>query len=123
MLIYSPGSEKPVFWIGRSLQDVRAFPKRARQRAGYELRRVQRGLMPADYRPLAVVGSGVYEIRVHTQLEHRVIYVARFAEAVYVLHAFDKKSQEAARRRLDLARSHMRELLRRRGLGKAGSDG
>ncbi len=72
---------------------------------------------------MAVVGSGVYEIRVHTQLEHRVIYVAKFAEAVYVLHAFEKKSRKASRRHLDLARSRMRELLRQRGPGRSPGHG
>jgi len=61
---------------------------------------------------MATVGSGVREIRVHTETEHRVCYVARFAEAIYVLHAFEKRSQKAPVRDIELARARYRELLR-----------
>jgi predicted XRE-type DNA-binding protein len=66
---------KPLCWVGSSRDDVRAFPDDARRAAGYEPGRVQEGLMPTDWRPMATVGLGAYEIRVHTRLEHRVFYV------------------------------------------------
>lgn len=78
--------------MGSSADDVRAFPKDARQRAGYELYQVQCGMEPSDWKAMAAIGSGVREIRIHTKVEHRVIYIAKFAEAVYVLHAFEKKT-------------------------------
>lgn len=64
------------------------------------------------------VGSGVFEIRLRGRLEHRVFYVAKFAEAVYVLHAFQKKSQRTRQADLDLARARLREVQSQRGEGK-----
>ena len=60
------------------------------------------------------VGPGVREIRIHTALEHRVLYVARFADAVYVLHAFEKRSRKTARDDVELARLRYRALVRQR---------
>ena len=85
--------EKPISWLGSSLENLRAFPEDARRSAGYQLARVQQGLEPSDWKPMATVGMGVMEIRVHTRLEHRVFYVAKFEEAVYVLHAFEKRTR------------------------------
>jgi phage-related protein len=68
--------DKPVVWLGSSRSDVRAFPDEARQEAGYQLRRIQRGLTPTDWRPMSIVGPGVVEIRIHTTEEYRVFYVA-----------------------------------------------
>ena len=85
--------------------------------AGFELRRVQQGLQPTDWKPMASVGAGVEEIRVHTGQEHRVFYVARFEEGVYVLHAFEKRSRKSPDREIEVARTRLREVLetRRRG--------
>lgn len=68
--------------------------------------------MPEDWKPVATVGRGVYEIRIHTALEHRVFYVARFEEAVYVLHAFEKRTRQTRQSDIALARSRLREVLR-----------
>jgi len=72
------------------------------------------GRNPDDWKPLPTVGIGVNEIRVHTGREHRVIYIASFAEGIYVLHAFEKKTPRTAKRELELARSRLREVIRRR---------
>ncbi len=61
--------DKPLLWAGSALNDLRAFPADARRESGFQLRRVQRGLMPADFKAVARVGQGVYEIRIHTDLE------------------------------------------------------
>jgi phage-related protein len=82
---------KELFWIGSTLEDLRAFPPDARRIAGHELHLVQQGIEPDDWKPMASVGSGVYELRIHTGVEHRVFYVAKFAEGIYILHAFQKK--------------------------------
>ena len=79
---------KPLSWSGSALDDLRAFPDDARQRAGFELDWLQRGLEPTDRKAMATVGAGVREIRIQTGRAFRVLYVAKFAEAVYVLHAF-----------------------------------
>ena len=103
-----------MLWLGTARDDLRGFPADARQVAGFQLWRVQRGLEPNDWKPMPVVGLGVREIRVRTDLEYRVIYLAKFNEAVYVLHAFQKRSQRTPKPDLDLARQRLRELLKRR---------
>lgn len=108
-------SDKPIFWLGSSRSDLRAFPTDARRVAGFQLRRVQQGLEPNDWKPMPGVGPGVQEIRMHTGLEHRVFYVAKFAEGIDVLHAFEKRTRKTPKRDLDLARDRFRILLARRG--------
>ena len=103
-----------MLWLGTARDDLRGFPADARQVAGFQLWRVQRGLEPNDWKPMPVVSLGVREIRVRTDLEHRVIYLAKFNEAVYVLHAFQKRSQRTPKPDLDLARQRLRELLKQR---------
>ena len=106
--------EKPLAWLGASLDDVRAFPEDARREAGHQLGRVQQGLLPTDWRPMPSVGAGVIEIRVHTRLEHRVFYVAKFDDAVYVLHAFEKHTRATPSQAIDLAQKRLGDLQRRR---------
>ena len=77
---------------------------------------MQQGLTPTDWKAMRAVGPGVREIRIHTGLEHRVLYVAKFAEAVYVLHAFEKRSRKTAKRDVDLAGQRYHELIRQRQL-------
>ena len=104
-------SGKNLFWIGSSLDDVREFPDDARREAGHQLHLVQLGLDADDWKPLPSVGAGVREIRIHTGVEYRVFYIAKFSEAVYVLHAFEKKSQRTAQSDIDLGRRRLRDLL------------
>ena len=96
--------DKPIVWIGSSRDDVRRFPREARRRAGLELRAVQRGQEPTDFRPIPSVGPGVYEIRIHAHGAYRVFYVTKFEEAVYVLHAFQKKTQKTAKHDIEIGR-------------------
>lgn len=105
---------KPVIWLGSSLDKVRSFVPEARRRTGQELRRVQAGMLPIDWKPMAGIGIGVSELRVRAGGAYRVIYVAKFAEAVYVLHAFEKRSRKTARLDLELARQRYRNLVRER---------
>ena len=102
--------DRPLSWLGTSLSDVQAFPAEARRVAGYQLRRVQQGLMPTDWKLISTVGRGVTEIRIRGRLEHRVLYIAKFAEAVYVLHAFEKKTQKTPKAALDIARRRLADL-------------
>ena len=101
---------KSITWVGSSLEDVRGFPEEARRSAGFQLRRVQEGLDPNDWKPMPGVGPGVLEIRLHAAGEHRVLYVARFGESVYVLHAFEKKTQRTPKPDLELARKRYGSL-------------
>ena len=106
--------DKLLFWLGSSRADLRASPADARRVAGFQLRRVQQGLEPNDWKPMPGIGSGVQEIRVRTGREHRIFYVAKFAEGVYVLHAFERQTRRTAKHDLQLARDRFRTLLIRR---------
>ncbi len=101
---------KPLRFVGSSLDDLRDFPAEARRQVGFELYAVQRGLEPADWRPMHAVGPGAQEIRVHVLGEWRVLYVARFRNAIYVLHAFRKKTQKTRREDIELARQRYRQV-------------
>ena len=92
-------------FMGSSDDDLRDFPAAARRAAGFELSAVQAGLMPSDFKPMPAVGAGAYEIRVHVEGEWRVIYVAKFARAVYALHAFHKKKQKTRQEDIEIART------------------
>ena len=106
--------DKIIEWIGSSRDDVRRFPRDARRKAGLELRAVQRGQEPTDFKPVPSVGPGVYEIRIHAPDAFRVFYVAKFEEAIYVLHAFQKKTQKTARRDIETGRQRYRTAQHRR---------
>jgi phage-related protein len=100
---------KPVRFAGSAREDLAAFPEPARRTAGYELFLVQVGREPSDFKPMPDVGPGVQEIRVRDRAgTFRVIYVARFDEAVYVLHAFQKKTAKTSRLDSEVARRRYR---------------
>jgi phage-related protein len=105
---------KRIEWLGDSLARLREFPADAMHEAGYQLERVQSGREPVGWRPMPSVGLGVNEIRVRVGEAFRVIYMAKFAEAVYVLHAFEKKSRKTARPDIELARRRFRALVQHR---------
>lgn len=91
--------EKALNWRGTSLNDVKAFPLDAKKQAGFELNKVQYGQSPTNFKSVNRWGAGVIEIKIKGEDgEYRVIYVAKFAEAVYVLHAFNKKTQQTSPR-------------------------
>lgn len=99
-------------FLGDSLKCLRDFPDDARHDAGYQLDKVQRGIQPDDFKPMPSLGKGVEEIRVFDQSgAFRVIYVARRIEAVYVLHAFQKKTQSTSKMDLDMAKKRYRQLM------------
>lgn len=101
-------------WLGDSLVRMRNFPAVAKRDAGYQLERVQKELEPSDWKPMTSVGPGVREIRVRAGGAFRVIYVAKYAEAIYVLHAFQKKSRKTPRLDIELARGRFKALTRER---------
>ncbi len=105
---------KPLAFVGNAREELRAFPVDARRRVGFELDQVQRGLLPTDWRPMTSIGSGVLEIRIHTGVDHRVFYVAKFQEAVYVLHAFEKKRRKTSKQDIELGRARLSQLLAQR---------
>lgn len=101
---------KPLKFVGSSLNDLRDFPEEARRIAGFELRAIQDGFKPRDWKSVQSVGQGVKEIRIHVRGEWRVIYVAKIRDAVYVLHAFQKKTQKTSQRDIDLARKRYKQI-------------
>jgi phage-related protein len=105
---------KPLVCLGDSLARLRVFAPEARNEAGHQLRRIQEGTEPKDWKPMPSIGVGVNEIRVRIGGAYRVIYVAKFPEAVYLLHAFQKKSQKTARLDIELARLRFKRLVRER---------
>ena len=104
---------KPIEFRGSALGDLRAFPQAARREAGFQLDRIQCGLEPENWKPMSGIGAGVREIRIADDGgAFRVIYVAKFAAAVYVLHCFQKKTQRTRVSDIDLATRRYRELVR-----------
>ena len=106
---------KPIEFLGDALATLRAFPEGARRSAGFQLDRVQHGLEPLDWKPMPSVGPGVQEIRIREEGDaYRVLYVARFPEAVYVIHCFQKKSRRTPQHEIALARRRLAGLMRSR---------
>jgi phage-related protein len=105
---------KRVVWLGDSLEQVREFADDARRETGFQLGLVQAGRHPADWKPMPSVGLGVIELRVRMGGAFRVVYIAKFVEAVYVLHAFQKKSRKTAGADIETARERFKVLIRER---------
>ena len=104
---------KPIEFLGSALRDLKSFPLSAKREAGYQLDRVQHGLEPADFKPMSGIGLDVREIRIRDDMgNYRVIYVAKFAHAVYVLHCFQKKTLKTRQTDLRLAIQRYKELLK-----------
>jgi phage-related protein len=101
---------KSLNFVGSSLDDLRNFPDEARRAAGFELRAVQNGLDPSNWKPMNVVGPGVNEIRIRVLGEWRIIFVAKFRDAVYVLHAFQKKTRKTSKRDIEVARQRYGQI-------------
>lgn len=105
---------KPLVWLCDTLDTVRSFPENARKEVGHQLGQVQEGGNPVDWKPMESAGAGVREVRIRVETAYRVVYVAKFPEAVYVLHAFQKKSQKTPRADIELANRRYRELVSER---------
>lgn len=117
-ILYNSGmtEPKPIEFRGNSLDDLRAFPLPARREAGHQLDQVQNGQDSDNWKPMNTVGQGVKEIRIlDTDGAFRVLYVAKFAAAIYVLHCFQKKTEKTSRTDLDLAAKRYRDLLKELG--------
>ena len=104
---------KPVCFLGNALDSLLAFPDAARSVAGYQIERLQHGLDPDDWKPMKSIGNGVREIRVRdTSGAYRVMYIASMKDAIYVLHAFQKKTQTTSRHDIYLATERFKDLIR-----------
>ncbi len=99
---------KELKFAGSTLADIRAFPREARQEAGYQLSQVQFGFEPTDWKPMTNIASGVREIRIHKNGEYRVMYITRLYDAVYVIHAFQKKSAKTPKKEIAIAQARLK---------------
>lgn len=108
-------AEKKLEFLGSSLKDLKGFPDAAKRDAGYQLREVQKGKETDDWKPFPEVGAGVNEIRIQEDKNiFRVMYVAKFESVVYVLHAFQKKTQKTSKKDIEIAKERYREIARKR---------
>jgi phage-related protein len=99
-------ARKKVTFLGGSANQIRSFPEAAKKDAGFQLDKVQQGLDPDDWEPMTTVGPGCKEIRVwEDDGTYRVLYVAKFPEAVYVLNAFKKTTQKTPHANIDAAKA------------------
>lgn len=104
---------KPIEFRASALDDLRSFPQTAMREAGYQLDKVQHGLAPDDAKAMPSIGAGVTELRIWDEAgTFRVVYIAKLSDAVYVLHCFQKKTQQTAKRDIDLARQRLKALLK-----------
>lgn len=102
---------KEITFLGNSLDCIREFPTEIRQQSGYELHKVQNGDMPTDFKPMPTIGCGVIEIRLRDENgAFRIIYTAKIENMIYVLHAFQKKTQRTSQQDLNLAKQRLNEI-------------
>lgn len=107
--------EKEIRWVGSSLEDLLAFPITVRKAVGYQLHKIQYGIEPDDWKPFSEIGAGVNEIRIRDNNGiYRVMYVAKFAEALYVLHSFQKQTQQTSQHDKNIARTRYNRVLQQR---------
>ena len=99
--------------MGRSLEELRNFPGPAKRDTGYQPDRVQRGFEPIDWKPMSSIGQGVREIRIKQEGQFRIIYIAKFEDTIYVLHAFQKKTQKTRQHDIDVAKQALKDILAR----------
>ena len=104
---------KPIEFCGSALDDLRSFPHTAMREAGYQLDRVQNGLAPDDAEAMPIIGAGVLELRIWDEAgTFRVVYIAKLEDAVHVLHCFQKKTRQTAKRDIALAQKRLKALMK-----------
>ena len=107
--------EKEIRWVASSYDDILAFPLEVRRQAGFQLSKVQAGLNPEDWKPFSEIGAGTCEIRIRgADGTFRLLYVAKFAEAIYVLHCFQKKTRETSLQDKSIAEVRYRAVVSER---------
>jgi phage-related protein len=112
-----PKVAKPVIWCSESLKDelVNNWSIEIRRRAGFQLRKVQDGFDPDDWKPMNTIGVGVKEIRLQDEdkSQYRLIFIAKYEEGIYVLHVITKNAaQKTAPNDIQQARTRLKEVER-----------
>lgn len=107
--------DKEIRWVGSAYDDLLDFPVEVRRQAGFQLGRVQAGLEPDDWKSFDEMGAGTREIRIREAGgAFRVMYVAKFEEALYVLHCFQKKTQATSTQDRRIAEMRYRAVVNAR---------
>ena len=102
---------KDIIFLGDSAKQIAKFPEPAKQLTLLELKAAQQGIEPLHWRPMPVIGSGVIELKIRSKSsQFRVLYVAKFKDAIYVLHGFQKKTQKTAKRDIDLGKKRYKQI-------------
>lgn len=105
-IMNTQNNRKPIHWVGSTLDDVREFPDNIKRELGFDLDLVQQGLLPRDFKAMQNLGSGVMEIRVRDiSGAFRLVYVAKFTDAIYCLHSFQKKTQKTSPKDLEIIKA------------------
>jgi len=95
---------KKIIFIGQSKNIIKSFPQDAKRTTGYQLDKVQNGKEPSDWKSINTIGTGVREIRIKdAEGIYRVIYISKFKQTIYVLHAFKKKTRKTSKHDIDIA--------------------
>lgn len=102
---------KPLFWIGNSYNVLTNWAAPVKQVAGFQLYLIQQGMNPNDWKPMTSIGAGVREVRIHVDGEYRIIYLTKYEEGIYILHAFSKKTQKTPKKDIDIAKARLREVM------------
>jgi phage-related protein len=106
---------KPIVFCGTALKDLKAFPKAVMHDIGEQLSHLQHGEDADDWKPMTTVGKGVREVRGKDESgAYRALYVAKYKEAIYVLHCFLKKTAQTSQADIDLAATRLRTVLQER---------
>ena len=106
-----PQPEKPMYWIGSSLDDLKEFPADVKKHFGFELHAIQHGTEPAQWKPIPNWGTGVIELKYKDSSgAYRVVYVAKFRHAIYILHSFQKKTQQTAKPDVEIIKARYKEI-------------
>jgi phage-related protein len=99
-----PRQDTEIAWEGDSKEVISGFPDEVKQNLGFQLRQLQQGEKPSNYRPLPQIGHGVYELRDEDERAwYRVVYLSQIGNTIHVLHCFEKKSREIPRNEVETA--------------------
>jgi phage-related protein len=103
-----------IAWEGDSKEVISLFPDVAKQNLGFQLRLLQRGQQPTDFRPMSSIGPGVFELRDQDERAwYRVIYLSKVRDIIHVLHCFEKRSRETPLKEINTARQRLKMVRAR----------
>lgn len=102
--------KKNICFLGSTKEDIIAFPNDAKRESGQQLGLLQAGEEADDWKPFSSIGSGVKEICIRKDNEYRIVYVTKYKECIYILHAFVKKQQKTRKADIDLAKQRYKEI-------------